>query len=199
MDSKELMDLLRRNIIPIGLGVFGLLLLAVGVFQFFSKKPTEPAVTFEQTSEEKPEAELVVDISGAVIKPGVYKITSESRMVDALAAAGGLAEDADREYVEKNINLAGKLTDGLKIYIPRVGEDILPEAASTSTIDSNTGPVININIASITDLNTLPGVGEVTAQKIIEGRPYSSSQELLDKKIVGSAIYEKIKDKIGVN
>lgn len=200
MDSQEIYPLLRRNIVPICLGVVGLILLAAGIFQFVSKKQSskEPAVVFEQNKPtEEAKSEIVIDVEGAVIKPGVYKVASNARMVDALAAAGGLSEDADRDYVQKNINLAGKLTDGLKIYVPRTGEDILSTGAKTGPDESSA--VININSASISDLDTLPGVGDVTAQKIIDGRPYGSTDELLSKKIVGSATYEKIKDKIAAN
>ncbi|MEK9207790.1 MAG: ComEA family DNA-binding protein, partial [Patescibacteria group bacterium] len=135
-------------------------------------------------------------VEGAVMKPGVYKIGSNSRLVDALAAAGGMSEDANRDYVQKNINLAQKASDGLKIYVPRLGEQVL--SASNSTSDSP-GPVLNINSATFSDLDSLPGVGQVTADKIIQGRPYSDINELVERKIVGQAVFEKIKDKISAN
>lgn len=194
MDSQDINPLIKQNLLPILLGGVGLALVAFGLFQYMNHKTEEPPIVFEESKEEEKPTEVIVDVSGAVIKPGVYKLTSKSRIVDALAEAGGLSEDADREYVEKNINLAGKVTDGAKIYIPRTGEQILAEDS-----DSVAGPVININLASSDTLETLPGIGEVTAQKIIEGRPYSASEELLAKKIVGVATYEKIKDKIAAN
>ncbi|MEK9176222.1 MAG: helix-hairpin-helix domain-containing protein, partial [Patescibacteria group bacterium] len=109
---------------------------------------------------------------------------------------GGMSEDADRDYVQKNINLAQKASDGLKIYVPRLGEQVL--SASNSTSDSP-GPVLNINSATFSDLDSLPGVGQVTADKIIQGRPYSDINELVERKIVGQAVFEKIKDKISAN
>ncbi len=192
------MNLLKANILPIGLGALGLLLILIGVFQMVSKSPPKENLTFEQTKVEAPQSSslIVVDIEGAVINAGVYKIPSDSRVVDALAVAGGLSQEADRDYVQKSINLAKKVTDGLKIYIPRVGEQILSE----STINSNSsGPVMNINSASQKDLESLPGVGAVTAQKILDGRPYSEIADLLNKKIVGKSVFEKIKDKIAAN
>lgn len=195
MDSQEIHPLIKENLLPIILGGVGLALLGFGLFQYFSHKTEEPPIVFEESREVEETVEVVVDVSGAVIKPGVYKLTSKSRIVDALAKAGGLSEDADREYVEKNINLAGKVTDGAKIYIPRTGEEILAEDSAAAAI----GPVININLATSETLETLPGIGEVTAQKIIDGRPYSNPEELLNKKIVGVATYEKIKDKIAAN
>ncbi len=200
MDPKEYVELGKRNIIPISLGTLGILLLIGGIFQAYSSRSTEPDLVFEESKVEEKNTELVIDVSGAVMNPGVYKLASGSRMVDALASAGGLSSEADRDYVEKNINLAGKVSDGLKIYIPRVGEDILVEAQSSGgSIGSTGGQVININLASSTDLEALPGVGEVTAQKIIDGRPYASIDELQSKDIVGDATYEKIKDQIAAN
>jgi competence protein ComEA len=185
-----------RNLVPISLGIVGLLLLLVGVYQIFdNKKSSETAIEFEESKPTPEVLEIIVDVEGAVIEPGVYKLTTDKRMVDALAKAGGLSSDADRSWVEKNINLAGKLTDGLKIYIPRSGEEVLSESDGSGTAVS----VININLASIGDLESLPGVGDVTAKKIVDGRPYASIDELLEKKIVGSATFEKIKDKIAAN
>ena len=195
MESDQIHPVIRQNILPISLGILGLLLVGFGVFQYLSSKSDKPEIIFEDAREEEKPVEIIVDVEGAVIKPGVYKLTSNGRIVDALAAAGGLSEDADRGYVEKNINLAGKVTDGLKIYIPRMGEEVLADDSGSGS----SGPVVNINLASIQDLEMLPGIGEVTAQKIIEGRPYASADELLAKKIIGNATFEKIKDKIAAN
>jgi len=206
MDSDVLRHLVMRNLVPITLGSVGLLLLLVGIYQVFvTNKSSEPSIIFEESKVEEEVAEIIIDVEGAVMKPGVYKIPNDKRIVDALAEAGGLSEEADREWVEKNINLAGKLTDGMKIYIPRVGEEILSGSnglyGSSSSNGSSTGmgPVININTASSIQLESLSGVGEVTAGKIIDGRPYSSIDELLERKIVGSATFEKIKDSIAAN
>lgn len=200
MDSDDFRHLILRNLVPISLGIVGLLLILVGLFQVFeSNKKSEPEIVFEESKEEELAVEVIVDVEGAVIKPGVYPLSTDKRIVDALSAAGGLSDDADRAWVEKNINLAGKLTDGLKIYVPRVGEEVLSESNSSDTPGEGTGPVINVNTASSAQLEELPGIGEVTAQKIIDGRPYATIDELLSKKIVGNATFDKIKDKIAAN
>lgn len=185
------MSRVKENLLPLALGGIGLILVIVGAFQFMFQKSSEPALVVEEakTLEQK----MLVDIEGAVISPGVYQLTSESRVVDALAAAGGMSEDADRHWIEKNINLAKKVTDGLKIYIPRTGEELLSEEAQVG------GSVININTASATDLESLPGVGAVTAANVIDGRPFAQIEDLLTRKIVGEATFEKIKDKISAN
>lgn len=195
MDSDRIQLLLRGNIVPILLGILGLVLVVIGVAQIFINKSEPSPLVFEENKEAA--SEIVVDVEGAVISPGVYSIDSKSRTVDALAAAGGLAEDADRVWVEKNINLAKRVSDGLKIYIPRAGEQVLSDSSSVSV--GTAGPVININTASASDLDSLPGVGAVTSQKIIENRPYIETTDLLTKKILGQATYEKIKDKISAN
>lgn len=187
------MNRIRENLLPLALGGIGLVLLIVGFAQFILNKPKASPIVFEESKVEK--QEILVDIEGAVLRPGVYKLNSESRIVDALAAAGGMSEDADRLWIEKNLNLAKKVSDGLKIYIPRAGEEILSEQTQTET----NGPVLNINTASNTDLESLPGIGAVTAANIIEARPFSQIEDLLSRKIVGQATFEKIKDKISAN
>ena len=126
----------------------------------------------------------------------MYKLESEARVNDALVVAGGLASGADRDWVSKNLNLAMKLVDGQKLYIPEVGE----KGESGRLTEGKDRPLslININSASVSRLDTLWGVGEATAKKIIGGRPYGSVEELLTKKIVKTNVYEAIKDEVSV-
>ncbi len=194
MDFERIRLFTRTNIVPIALGSVGLLLILFGLFQSLSRSNQSPLV-FEEGEVEAKE-ELTVDVEGAVINPGVYKLSSKSRIVDALAASGGLSEDADRDFVEKNVNLAQKVSDGLKIYIPRLGEQVLSKSSLNS---DTTGPVLNINTAGSSELESLPGIGPVTASKIIDNRPYGQIDDLLTKKIIGQATYDKIKDKISAN
>lgn len=191
MDFEKLYPLIRSNILPIVLGIFGLLFVMLGLFQMVLNKPKTPPFIFEEAKEERKQ-EIMVDIEGSVISPGVYKLPEDSRIVDVLAAAGGISEDADREWVEKNINLAKKAFDGLKIYIPRTGEQVL-------SVESEALSTLNINTATQSDLEALPGIGPVTASKIIDARPYSSIEELTSKKILGSSVFAQIKDKISAN
>jgi competence protein ComEA len=200
MESENFYPRIRENLLPIILGTVGIVLVVIGLFQFYLKKQDSPEVVFTQEKKDEQLSEqIIVDVEGAVMKPGVYKLSGEARIVDALAACGGLSEEADRVWVEKNINLASRISDGLKIYIPRAGEDILSQSTSKSNEAGGVSSVININTASQSDLESLPGVGEVTAGKIIEARPFAKIEDLIDKKIVGNATYEKIKDKIAAN
>ena len=104
--------------------------------------------------------------------------------------AGGLTDDANTD----SLNLAAKLSDGQKVYLPRIGES----ATSGQVVGETSSGLINVNTASEAQLDTLPSVGPVTIGKIIASRPYSSPEELLSKKAVGSATYNKIKDLITV-
>ncbi len=152
---------------------------------------------------------VIVDIGGAVRNPGVYEMQENARVIDVIEKAGGLTESVDAKYFDKNINKAQKISDGMKIYIPTV-EDLMA-AVSPNTNSSQGGTpqdsggvlgvytqsgLININTASRKELIDLPGVGEVTADKIISSRPYNSIDELLTKKVVTKSQFDKIKDKI---
>jgi len=143
-----------------------------------------------------PVAELTVDVSGAVVSPGVYKLPADSRVNDALIAAGGVLNDkVNQEYLSKNVNLSQKVTDGLKIYIPFAADNVAVLSQSVAGSSATSG-LISVNSASASELDTLAGVGPATITKIVEGRPYGSLEELVTKKALSQSVYEKIKDKL---
>jgi len=139
-------------------------------------------------------SEVVVEISGEVINPGVYRLPQNSRMDDLLIASGGLSGSADRDFVSKNINRAAKLLDGQKLYIPKINETLGVSTSQTGG-GGETG-LVNINTADIKILDGLSGIGPVYAQNIIEHRPYSNTSELVSKGAIPNNVYEKIKEKI---
>ena len=169
---------------------------------FAANKSGSESITFEANSSTSQNSEaktILVDVEGSVVKPGVYKLPENSRIQDAFVAAGGLSAQADRNYIAKNINLATKLIDSAKIYVPNLGEAVSEVSApNSSTQGMVAGALININTVSESQLDSLPGIGPVTAQKIIAGRPYGSISELKDKKIVGAKVFDQIKDKITI-
>lgn len=114
-----------------------------------------------------------------------------------MVASGGLDGQADRDSVAKNLNLALKTTAGQKIYIPRIGETNIQASSLNSQVLGSTAAtnLININLASETDLDSLFGIGPVTAAKIINYRPYSNINELLDKKLFHKNCLMKLKIK----
>jgi competence protein ComEA len=143
---------------------------------------------------------LLADVAGAVINPGVYRLPVNSRFADALAAAGGLAAGADRNWVSRHLNLAQNITDGVKIYIPAVGEsDVGGQKSESPTSDFQplTSEVqISINTANLNELDILWGVGEARAQAVIAGRPYASIEELVSRKILPQNVVERNKDRL---
>lgn len=201
MDEKsELFSLentskfLKKNLLLVILVLGGVLMLVVGTLQFFSKSP-DSGIEFESVKNEVEAAKIFVDISGAVNETGVYEFSQDERISDAINRAGGLTKDANTDYISKNVNQAQKLSDGMKLYFPFEDEEV-PTVLGSSSEAQSTGSLININSASQSQLESLPRIGPVTAEKIIAGRPYSGVEELLIRKIVGSSAFEQIKDLI---
>ncbi|OGD88203.1 hypothetical protein A3D04_04055 [Candidatus Curtissbacteria bacterium RIFCSPHIGHO2_02_FULL_40_16b] len=176
----------------VGMFLFGLFLLAFGVGTFALKDSGEDdAIKIISVEQGDPLNKIIVHVDGAVNKPGVYELTIDSRVNDLVAAAGGLTEDANTQA----INLAAKLSDGQKAHIASIND---PVSIKNPDTGSGVTGLINVNTASEAQLDTLPGVGPVTAGKIIASRPYSSVEELLSKKAVGRATFDKIKDLVTV-
>jgi competence protein ComEA len=202
MPSKEeLLLLLEKHRYFLLLGLLGIFFIGTGIFitraEFFSK-PKFEVLTGETLGTNS--TKLYVEISGAVEKPGVYTFDSNSRVDNLLVMAGGLSSKADREWVDKNINRAAILKDGQKLYIPRTDEVENTDSGlkiyeSDANISNLTGQV-NINTASLAQLDKLEGIGQVRAQKIIDNRPYTSIDELVSKKVLTKNIFEGIKDKL---
>jgi competence protein ComEA len=107
---------------------------------------------------------LVVDVAGAVRKPGLYRLPQGSRIADAVARAGGLSKAAEAS----SVNLAAPLADGEQVLVP-AGVGTGPGPAAPSAGASPTAPV-DLNTATVEQLDALPGIGPVTAQKIIDYR-----------------------------
>ncbi len=196
-DQKTIEDLdsfLQKFKIPLIFGLFGLLFLGLGflTFKFFLNQE-EPIKIISQ-EERQSEKTMMIDLEGAVEKPGVYELQAGSRINDLLVKAGGLSAKADREWVAKNLNLAQKLTDGAKIYIPTKQEINNGKSKVLAGAEDKT----NLNTASAAELDKLWGIGPATAQKIIESRPYQKIEDLINKKIVKSNVWEAIKDQITV-
>ena len=131
--------LLRQYWLPLSLGFLGLIFLGYGLIGYLFPKKDKPDILFEAAStssisndttmgsavKAQPQKLITVDVEGAVQKPGIYKLPADSRVQDALIAAEGMGEDADRARIAKTLNLAAKLTDGGKVYIAFVGDSTI--------------------------------------------------------------------------
>ena len=184
--------------LPIALSILGLVLIIGGAVT--SGIGDQKSKEFPKESLVQAQKSISVDVSGAVNTPGVYKLNDGDRIEEAIRLAGGFSEKANSEYISKNLNLAQKLSDGTKIYIPFEGSTPPNGSVDYGQVSGAAIVIgkININTASQSELEALSGVGPVTASKIISARPYSSVEELISKKAVGKAVYEKIKDSVVV-
>lgn len=197
-----------RNRSLLLLSIVGLILVALGIF--FLKSDLNFSGTkvevLNSKDLDKTSAIITVEISGEVIKPGVYKLPGGSRVDDLLINAGGFSEKADRVWVDKYLNRAAKLTDGQKVYITSIEKQsdtstankTLGDQTVSSTFLTDSKNLIDINTASLTKLDSLPGIGQVYGQSIIEHRPYSNIEELVSKGVLKKSVYEKIKNLISV-
>lgn len=149
----------------------------------------------ETASAETP-TEVVVHVTGAVNAPGVFTLPGDARVDDAVRAAGATA-DADLSQ----LNLAQKLTDGQKIVVPKAGETPPATSADGGTSDGD-GALINLNTASQAELETLPSIGEVRAQAIIDYREtnggFKSIEELKEVSGIGEKIFADVSPHITV-
>ncbi|QQS44628.1 helix-hairpin-helix domain-containing protein [Candidatus Roizmanbacteria bacterium] len=217
---------LRRYIIEICLIAIAAVITVVSLVQQreFDFHPSEAAVPTESkrlSPTPIPRQTVSVDVSGAVYNPGVYEASAGARIGDLVEMAGGISHEADRYFVARNFNMARFVGDQDKIYIPfmfdialgtfterkRILEYLQPlgeinemssEIFPVDPKQTETGLTVSINEASAEELDTLPGVGSVTVQKIIENRPYIVIEDLLNKKVMNQSTYAKIKDNISL-
>lgn len=153
-------------------------------------------------SDDSEPKKVLASITGAVNSPGLYEFQEGAVVADLLNKAKGLKSSADKAYVSQEINLAQVITSGQQIYVPFIEEQKLfaAETKSDSQNDNNnsTQQIININTATASELETLPGVGPSTAQKIIAARPFSSKKDLLEVAGIGESTLAKLEDLIQV-
>lgn len=159
------------------------------------------AVDEEEDEPNEENSTIMVHISGQVYKPGIVEMDLGKRLIDAIKAAGGLMKEADLD----RINLAKKLVDEEKIYIPKVGEelnnDIIDVQVTSVSTSSDSNGKININKCSQIDLESLPGIGPVLAERIIDYRnsnEFKTIEELKEVSGIGDKKYEALKDLITV-
>lgn len=186
----------------------GLVLIGFGVFYFKNVGDVggTKVEVLDATTESQEGKEITVEIAGEVENPGVYKLSGGARVEDLLVTSGGFSQNADRGWTNKYLNRAAKLTDGQKVYIPKIGEQTLGVSANngggdqsvSSNFSGQGSGLTNINTASLSELDKLPGIGLVYGQSIIDHRPYSTVEELLSKGALKKNVYEKIKDRVGV-
>lgn len=195
-----------KNALYVLLGVMAGFVLA-GLLIFVSRAPAGQPIVLQPAPTKVP---VAVHVIGAVPRPGLYEFAEGTRVQDAIDAAGGLLASANVDAV----NLAALLTDGQQLNIPYKDGEVPTEApavlelpgSSSSATESPSDPtntdLININTASLEELDTLPGIGPTTAQRIIDYRttngPFTTIDEIMDVSGIGPSTFDAMKDLITV-
>lgn len=165
---------------------------------------TSKTAKVAKTSEAKEDSTslyITVDIKGAVQKPGVYELPSNSRVNDAINLAGGVSEQADRQ----SVNFAQKLSDEAVIYVATVGEQlsVVNQASAKPDDPSKATEKVNLNKATLADLQTISGIGQKRAQDILDYRDsnggFQSVDELSNVSGIGDKTLERIRKEVSVD
>ncbi len=181
-----------------------LVMLALTVFFLRRPEPIPLTISTPVPSATPTTALLVVDVRGAVARPGVYTLTVGSRVLDALAQAGEPLPDGDI----RRLNPARKLNDGEQIYVPTIGEVTLTPAttpAKSERLPASTKTpfgTINLNTAAVDELDLLPGIGPAIGQRIVDYRaqngPFATVEDLKKVRGIGDAIFAGLQDLVTV-
>jgi len=181
---------LATALVAVGLGAW--LLLPVGAAQPSADDVLDPFGGPSASAVALASALLVVDVEGAVVRPGIFELPTGSRVADAIEAAGGYGPHADLVAAAAQVNLAAILRDGQQVVVPLVGE---PNDGGSG--NGSAGRLVDLNTASPEALDALPGIGPVTVQKIVAARdeqPFASLEEMVTRKVLTTAQVDKIRD-----
>lgn len=144
-----------------------------------------------------PPGTIVVDVEGAVARPGIIELPAGSRIADAVRAAGGYTDAADLLAAASQLNLAAELTDGAQVIVPVIGATPPAGGGGPSAFGGSATGLIDLNSATPEQLDTLPGIGPVTVQKIVAARterPFASLEEAVERGVLNNGQLEKIRD-----
>ena len=179
----------KKNIIKYIIIVVAIIGLVIGGI-FLTKKDAENGKTMETMNNNvglEINYDIVCEIKGEVKHPGIYTMPKDTRVSDLIQIAGGFTVDAESE----NLNQAAKLSDGMVVVVPKASDN-----------NEGTSSKININTASVSELSTLPGIGESIAERIINYRAtngyFKSIEEIKNVSGIGDALFSKIKDLITI-
>lgn len=205
---KKIRKKIKKYLIEIIILTIALIIAVISLIIFLKNQEDSSSSIIYQKNENQSSTKIYVDVSGSVNKPDLYETTNNTRLKELIQKAGGLSDNADKDFFSRNFNLARIVVDQEKIYIPSVWEVqngyftenpqtlnyLYPLVNNQKSLTNDS--LININSASIEELDALSGIGKITAQKIIDNRPFKALEELIDKKIVNKSVFENIKNLI---
>ena len=183
--------------VPLVFLVASLVCIVASIFVYTKTLETSDPIQFSSDKQENSASEsakIAVDVRGAVMRSGVYYVPSGARIADAIALAGGVSDLVDTDLADKMLNYAGFVSDGMKIYVPKK-ENISSEQSQSLT---STEAIVSVNTDSSTQLESLPDIGEITAKKIIDNRPYGSLEELVTKHVFSASLLEKLRSRLSL-
>lgn len=196
------MDNRKKKFILLCVLLLGCVLTSI-VAEYFTNEEPAPVISAQSQAKSK-EQLITVYVSGAVARPGLYELPAGIRAQEAVEAAGGFTEAANQEKV----NLAKKLKDGSQVNVPAVkgskktaGSTDIPAKKAGRSSQQKQADLVNINTAGIAELDALPGVGEVTAQRIVDYRqqhPFTCIEDIMKVRGIGEAKFNKMKDRLTV-
>jgi competence protein ComEA len=188
-----------RSTALVGLSIALAVLVLVGQRLAQAGAASEPEVApLEQVSEARARSVLVVHVVGAVRRPGLYRLRDRARIADAVRRAGGATRGANLA----GLNLAAPLVDGIQIFVPGMEAAATPgatEVPGAATGSSSSGALaVSLSSATVEDLDELPGIGPITAQKIVDYRtehgPFASVEDLDSVPGIGPTRIEQLRD-----
>jgi competence protein ComEA len=177
-------------------------IIAIGAPSGSAVGPESSDLPAESSAEPGDVGALVVDVAGAVVKPGVYRLGAGARIGDAIDAAGGFGPRVDAARVGVELNLAAKLADGQQVRVPSRDDPIAAGGGGGGAgSGGNAKPRIDLNAATQAELESLPGIGPVTAGKILDARsqaPFRTVDELRERGLVGQKTFDSLRALITV-